>query len=130
MAPTIATTLGALVTAEPALDPIGALKLPARSAYHLKKLRALVAAETTHFHEERTAYIKELGTAREGGFEIKPDSEAWTEFLKRMTELAAIPVELHWGAITLEMLGDQRVSEAELTALGPLFAEPDPETTP
>ena len=60
----IQTTLGALVQAEPALAPICALKLSARSAYHLKKLAQLVAIETEHFHKERDRYITEMGTAR------------------------------------------------------------------
>ena len=124
--PTIATTLGALVQAEPALQPICALKLNARSAYHLKKLAQLVAHETQHFHAERDRYIKELGTDRpDGGFELKPDSEAWPTFVAQLNELAAVPVEIPWGPVTLEMLGDEKVSAQELAALGPLVADPE-----
>jgi hypothetical protein len=125
---TITTTLGALVQAEPALQPICGLKLSAKSAYHLKKLAQLVAIETKHFHTERDALITELGTKRdEGGFELKPDSLRWEEFVTRVGELAAVDVTISWGPITLALLGDEKVSAAELTALGPLFAEPEPE---
>ncbi len=122
---TIPTTLGALVQAEAALAPICALKLSAKSAYHLKKLAQLVAAETKHFHTERDALIRELGTTRDDGtVEVKTDSVRWAEFVTRVGELAAVPVELPWGALTLAMLGDATVSAAELQALGPLFADP------
>jgi hypothetical protein len=127
---TISTTLGALVEAEPALAAICALKLSAKSAYHLKKLAELVAQETKHFHTERDSYIKDLGTARDGGFGIAPDSAAWPVFVEKVTELLAVPVELPWGPITLAMLGDEKVSAQDLTGLGPLLADPDGEITP
>lgn len=122
---TIQTTLGALVQAEPALAPICALKLSAKAAYHVKKLAALVAIETAHFHTERNALITEIGILRADGVsEIQPDSPAFQAFVTRVTELAAVDVTIPWGPITLAMLGDEKVSAAELTALGPLFAEP------
>ena len=125
----IATTLGALVQAEPALAPICALKLSAKSAYHLKKLAQLVAIETKHFHEERDALIKALGNPREGGgFEIAPDTDAFKAFVVQLNELAAIDVTIPWSPITLAMLGDATVSAADLQALGPLFEEPEGET--
>lgn len=126
MTPTITTTLGALVQAEAALAAICALKLSAKSAYHLKKLSQLVAQETKHFHTERDSYITDLGTARDGGgFGIAPDSAAWPVFVEKVTELLAVPVELPWGPITLAMLGDEKVSAQDLTALGPLVADLD-----
>jgi len=126
--PTIHTTLGALVQAEPALGSICQLKLTAKAAYHLKKLAQLVAIETKHFQTERDAYIKELGTARaDGGFELKPDSDQMPAFVAKVTELLAVPVEIAWGPITLALLGEEKVSAQELAALGPLFADPDAE---
>jgi len=126
---TIRTTLGDLVKAEPVLHGLCALKLPALAAYHLKKLRALVAAETSHFNEERDRYVTELGAALDdGAFRITPEHEQWPEFVRRMealvAEWAAVPVEIAWRPVTLELLGDARVSSDDLTALGPLFAEP------
>jgi hypothetical protein len=126
----IATTLGALVQAEPALAPICALKLSAKAAYHLKKLAQLVAQETTHFHAERDALIKDLGNPREGGgFEIAPDTDAFRDFVTQLNELAAIDVTIPWSPITLAMLGDATgLSAADLQALGPLFEEPEDQT--
>jgi hypothetical protein len=133
---TIQTTLGALVQAEPALQAICALSLAAKAAYHVKKLAQLVAQETAHFHAERDRAIRELGTARDGGgYEIKPDGDtvidgqnaALQAFQRRVTDLAAVPVTIAWGPITIDLLGDERVSAAQLLALGPLCADPDGE---
>jgi hypothetical protein len=126
---TITTTLGVLAQAEPALHAIGALKLPAKSAYHVKKLATLVAQETQHFQTERNSYIKELGIAQpDGSVSIAPDSPAMPAFVAKVTELIAVEVVIPWGPITLAMLGDATISAAELQALGPLFAEPDGES--
>jgi hypothetical protein len=127
----ISTTLGELARADVGLAEVGSLKLSPKHAYHLKKLRALVVAELKHYHEERERYVKELGTERVGGgFEIKPDTPQMAEFMKRFDELANIAVVLPWGPITLQMLGDQLVSEQALTSLGALFAEPEHEEAP
>jgi len=121
---TITTTLGALVQAEAALPAICAVKLSPKSAYHVAKLARLVAIDTKHFHVERDALITELGTKRDdGGFELKPDSDQMATFVAKVTELAAVPVEIPWGPIALDMLGDEKVSAQELAALGPLVAD-------
>lgn len=127
MTPSISTTLGSLAQAEAVLASCCTLKLAAKSAYHVAKLARLVAQETRHFYEQRDALIKELGTKREdGGFELKRDSDAFPRFGEQINELAAVPVEIPWSPITLEMFGDEKVSAADLQALGPLFAEPEP----
>jgi len=121
----VRTTLGALVSAEPALATLCALKLSAAAAYHLAKLARLVTTEAKHFHDARHRAITEMGTATGGGFAILPDSPAWPTFVTQLEELAAVAVEIPWGPITVAMLGDQRVAAADLAALGPLFAEPE-----
>jgi hypothetical protein len=128
MTSSITTTLGVLVQAEPALAALAALKLPAKSAYHVKKLATLVAQETQHFQDARNGYIKELGVAQpDGSVSIAPDSPALPTFVEKVTELIAVEVVIPWGPLTLAMLGDEKVSAADLQALGPLFAEPDGE---
>ena len=128
MTSTIQTTLGVLAQAEPALQPICALTLSAKSAYHLKKLAQLVAIETAHFHSERNAYIKDLGVAQpDGSVSIAHDSDQLPEFVRRVTELIAVPVQIHWGPVTLDLLGDAKLSADTLKALGPLFADPESE---
>jgi hypothetical protein len=120
----IRTTLGALVEAESVLTELATIRLPARSAYHLKKLAAMVTSETAHFHAERNAIIAELGTPRtDGGFEIAPGSPVFRTFVTRVTEVAAIDVEVHWGPLTLAMLGDVPITAQQLASLGPLFED-------
>jgi hypothetical protein len=120
----IYTTLGVLMTADPALTAIGTLKLSAKSAYHVMKLQRLVAQETRHFQQQRNAVIEELGTPLEGGgFTILPDSAHWSTYVTRVQELAAVSVEIPWSPVTLEMFGEEPVSAQTLTALGPLLAE-------
>jgi hypothetical protein len=120
----IATTLGALVQAEAALTTLCALKLSAKSAYHLKKLAALVTVELKHYHAERDQYIRTHGTPREdGSVTIGPHADAWPAFVAQMNDLAAVPVEIQCGPITLAMIGDEKVCAADLLALGPLVAD-------
>jgi hypothetical protein len=122
----ITTTLGVLVQAAPALEPLCALKLSAKSAYHLRKLTALVAIETAHFHESRNEYIKELGIAQpDGSVSIAPDSPQFPEYVRRVTDLVAVEVTIPWGPLTLQMLGEEKVSAADLRDLGPLLKEPE-----
>ena len=122
----IQTTLGALADAERALPAICALKLSAKSAYHLQKLARLVAAETKHFHTERDSLIRELGTPKDNGqIEILPTSANFAAFATRIQELGAVPIEIAWAPISLDLIGDEKVSAADLLALGPLFQEPD-----
>lgn len=120
----IKTTIGVLVGAEQALQNICALRLGATSAYHLKKLARLVVEETRHFYSERDALLKEFGTKNGNGWELKSDSERWPEFAERMKDLVAVEVEIAWRPIDLAMLGDEKVSAADLEALGPLLSEP------
>lgn len=121
------TTLGALAAAEPTLQTMCALKLSAKHAYHVQKLTRLVAQETAHFHEQRNALVTEYGTKLdEGPIVVKTDSEHWPVVKAKLDELAAVPVEIPWSPITLDMFGAEKVSAADLQALGPLFAEPEP----
>jgi hypothetical protein len=122
----IATTLGQLVEAEPACRTLCALALPPKAAYHLAKLVRLVMVETAHFTETRDRYIREFGTEvieGNGAFTIGVDHSNWPAFVAQMNELAAVPVEIAWGPVTLEMLGAQPVAAKDLLALGPLFVE-------
>jgi len=121
---TIQTTIGALVQAEPALTALGQLKLSAKAAYHVHKVTALVTGEVRHFHETRDGYITDLGTPADDGKSFTFTPDAALEFNRRVTELAAVPVDLSCTPLALGEFGDAKVSAAELAALGPLFADP------
>lgn len=129
--PAIATTLGALIEAIPALTRLVAHPLPIKVAYHASKLCRLIDAETPHFQAQQTAFFKELAVKRpatrkeqQAGHgqevtEIPPAQR--TEFDRRMKELAALPVTLAWSPVALADLGAITISTGDLLALGPLI---------
>lgn len=138
MRPTIACTLGDCVHAEGALGRIGAQPWPTKTAYHIARLIRGVRAHTKSVEQARRALIKEIGTARaptemeraHGSdpevFEVPPDRMA--EYVKRHGELHDRAVSIEWSPLTVEMLGDARVSGNDLADLGPLLADaPEPE---
>lgn len=129
---TITTTLGALADHEPALKKLTALKLDAKTRYHVVKLRQLVAAETNHFYEQRNELVKELGAEREPTgaerakfgpdtiTEVKPTK--FVEFKRRVAELAGVAVTIPWGPVTSVMLETyDEFTGDDMIAMGPLF---------
>ena len=116
----IATTLGQLVSAEPALAELAKQRLPAKVAYQIARLSRKAGEETKHFHDSRDAAIKELGEEKDGQVVVKPSNIG--AFVLRLNELASIEVELDAQPVAIEALGD--ISAADLLALGPLVAEP------
>lgn len=135
----ITTTLGALVQAEPALGRLLDVRVSMKTAYTLSKLAKLVREETSVYHQQRDALIKELGASREPTAaetalgmqgpvtEVTPENR--TAFFARVAELAAIPVTLAWTPVELAALDGIPMSGADLLALEPLLVE-TPEPTP
>jgi len=133
----IATTLGALVTAEPALERLATERLSVKAAYHVAKLARLVRLETALFHEARQKALLEFGEERDaatpeerarlGPRVITVTPEHAAAFTARLADLTALPVELAWTPLDLEALGDLRITPADLLALGPLIADPKEE---
>lgn len=128
MPPTIPTTLGALATAEAALQHLLAVTFDqaggAKVRYHVVKLARLVAAETAHFYEERNKLITQYGTGEPKT--ILPTSPQLPAFTADLKTLADVPVTLAWGPLTSAMLDPYpAVLGADLLALGPLY-ELDP----
>lgn len=130
---TIETTIGKLAEAEPALTRFLALKVDAKTRYHLMKLAKLVRAELAdHLEAPRQQLFREMGTERPptdaervrsgpaNVIEVSPDK--MPDFLKELDALAAVPVSLPWGPVTAAMVeAYPDVTGAELLALGPLF---------
>lgn len=120
-----ALTLGALVSAEPALMRLAEIRLPIRESYQVIKTLRQVQAETKLFHEQRAAWIKELGQERpatlaEGGqdtvFQVPPANRP--EFMRRLNELGAVTVDLLPRKIHLSGI---EVSAMDLLALEPFI---------
>jgi hypothetical protein len=137
----IETTIGALVEAEPALNRLAALRLDAKTRYHVLKLAKLVAAETKeHFYAPRLDAFKEFAVerpptpaerARNGldpVFDLEPATpENRAACSARLKDLAAVPVSIQWGPVTPTMLdGTPEFTAADMLALGPLFTLDEP----
>ena len=142
----IQTTLGQLVAAaDDTPDQVSALtrlatqRLPVKHAYDVKKIRQLVRPELQHWHDEREAFIKELGAEREPTaaerirfgagkvMAVKPEHEP--AFQQRMAELAALAVSIAWQPIDLSTAGSVAISAHDLEVLGPLVTAGAFETT-
>src|SRR5512142_1510425 len=130
---TISTTLGVLAGAEPVLERWAQFAWPPREAYTVRKLIGLVAQELRPWHEQRTAWIRELGEPdAQGGLRIPPARVP--DFLRRLAEMADITVTLPWGPIPFAALDHAedptthqpvKVPASDLLALGPLLDEPE-----
>ena len=128
----IQTTIGALVEAEPALNKLAGMKLPAKTRYHVVKLAQLVRAELKwHFYDPRHEAFQEFGDKRDPTaaertqfgpdpvLEVPPSKLA--PFRARIRELTEVSVEIPWGPITAEMLEPcDDCTGADMLALGPL----------
>lgn len=131
----IETTLGTLVQAEPALSRLAEARLPARVSYRVARLIRAVGVEVGHFSQEKTKLLKELGQpegpARPDGtqsFTVAP--ERAEEWVRRVTELAAVDVRIELTPIALTDLGDHAMSPADLLTLGPLVVEDEEASRP
>ena len=124
MAQQIDTTLGALAEAQPALQRLGALSLPAKPAYHLSKLIRLVNAAMESYSDVRNKLVTKYGTPvaeTPGMFTFT--AENGDAFTKEVRALNAEPVTIAWSPISLDAWGDVNVSPGDLAALGPLLAD-------
>jgi hypothetical protein len=122
VANTVKTTLGELVTAEPALNRLLEAKLPVKVAYHVAKVARLMKQETAYFNKEREALIRELGeeTMIDGQQAIQVSPAKTAEFSRRLTEIASIEVSLDVRPIALNDVTVE-ISGADVLALGPLL---------
>lgn len=143
------TTLSKLVVAEPALlrlgEPIQTIvdkavvlvpqPVSATTAYRLAKLIKSVRDETEFYRTRYRALIKELGVEREP---TKAEAEQGMQgpvtevasanrdtFTEKVKELDATPVEIEKWLLTVEMLGDVKVSIGDMLALGELISDTD-----
>lgn len=111
------------------LNRLAGLKLRGKAAYHVTKLCRLVTQELNHSEEVRVKLVREVGeTDKDGNVTVPGDKIA--EFQQQLKEAYETPVKLDWNPITLDMIGENEISAADLIALGPLFVEsiePQPE---
>jgi hypothetical protein len=129
----VTVTLGQLVLAESALYRLASQPLAVKAAYRVGRLLKHVRAETATFHDQRTTFIKELGQERDvtpeeakAGLqgplmEVTPDHVA--EFNTRMKDLAGIEMSLTDWLLTVDLLGDLKVTAVDMMLLDPLITD-------
>lgn len=127
----ITTTLGQLVTAEPALERLAGQLLAPRAGYALAKLLAAVAAETAVFTARRQKLGEQYGDVRDatpdeaktvgaGARLLTVRPECLDVFAAGCAELAAIAVSIPLDPFDLEALGTTPIAARDLLLLGPL----------
>jgi len=133
----IDTTLGQLAEAEAAIGRLASARMPFAAAYRVSKLAKAVALELTHFHECRTALVREYGEPRDSTpaeraagaeaavIQVSPASASWPTFVVKARELADVPVTLNVPAFDPSSVPGLEITAGDLVALGPLVMLPD-----
>lgn len=122
--PMIRTTLGAIVTAKPALDKVMTERMPIKMAYALAKLAKVLEPECAMWIQLRDSLLRELGTPHHGNvgsFVFTPEKGA--TFLEKENELKALPVEIDAAPFSLDAIGITAISAADVLALAPLLTD-------
>jgi hypothetical protein len=125
-------TLGQLMLAENALRRLASQSLAIKPAYHVGRLLKIVQIETATFHEQRNAFIKELGVEREATpdevkttgqtklIEVTPENAE--VFAARMKDLSDIDIKISDWLLTLDLLEGVKMTAIDMVLLDPLFA--------
>jgi hypothetical protein len=109
-------TLGTIRAAEPALKKLLTTELPIGTSFKLSKLVKIVDENLQHYENERVKLVKKFGKADDqGNINVQPDQ--MDEFLKGITELHAISVELPYEPVSVESLGEVKMSAVDAAQL-------------
>jgi hypothetical protein len=103
----IKTNLGTLHEAVPAITALLLEKIKVTQAYRLSKIAKEVQTELVTLAEQRTKILKELGVEHEG-VEIPPAKQ--NDYLKSMTELLSISVEINLDPIKLSDIEEANIT--------------------
>lgn len=117
--------LKTIIEITPALQALGATKLPAKIAYRVAKALNLVRPDVMAYEEQRIKLAEELGTLKpEKGVYLFADDNA-TAFDAQLKALLDEDVAITLPTITLNDLGDASIEPMHLAALDGIFiAEP------
>lgn len=131
---TITTTLGAIVSAAPALRRLAAVPLAPRLAYHVAKLLGLLEADLRHYETARVALVRRLGVERPpteaeiaagaAAAVVDVPSAARVAFAEALAALWAVETSVAWGPVPFEALDGSTWTAADLVGLGPFLAAP------
>ena len=85
--------------------------LPLKVKYWLQRLSDNLKSEVASIDEVRNNLIKELGTEKDGNFQIETNSPNFEIFNKQFTELLAEEKEITHAIFTLEQFESLEASE-------------------
>lgn len=123
-------SLGAVVAAEDCLASLSRLKLPAKTAVQLFRMAKVVRGEAEAFHAKRNELMRQMGAERPS---VTPEEHAMgptvlavphdriPAFMKELTELAAVVLDLACKPLPVSALGDIELSIEDLDKLGPFI---------
>ena len=126
-------SVGAVVAAEDCLASLSKLKLPAKAAVQLFKMAKVVRSEAEVFHTKRSELMRQMGVERPSVtpeekalgpsvFALDPsDAQAFQAFMRELTELAAVELDVVCDPIPVSSLGEAQLSLEDLDKLGPFI---------
>lgn len=118
--PGIMAALGELLNGEK--QPDGTVKrhgVPPKAGYWLGRIFRDIVPHQERLEADRADLIRQLGTEEDGSFSIRPDDEAWSEFVPLITALFAETVECA-HTVKLSDLGDDPAIGGLVAVLGDL----------
>lgn len=113
--------LKTLVEITPALQALGATKLPAKIAYRVAKALNLIRADVMAYEEQRITLLRELGTPDKADANIVRLGDNAAAFDEQIKALLDEDVTITLPTITLDDLGDASIEGAHLAALDGIF---------
>lgn len=115
-------TLGEIQAMQEPLKELVAEKMPLRTAFRLNKLFKQIEDQLSFVEKSRVDLVKRLGTDDgAGGYAVQPDK--FEEFRTEFGELLSEEVELDFDGVSIDDLGDIKLSIAATRFLEKLFSE-------
>jgi hypothetical protein len=93
--------------------------LPAKISFKLMKLLNQLNQEVKLIEDQRTKLIKKF--AGEEGNTVKDENK--DQFIKELTEILEESVDISWEPVSIDALGDIKMSVLELSKVQYLFVE-------
>lgn len=125
--------LNELIVIERVLLRIGTQPIAIKTAYHIGKLLKLVQEETKYFKETNESLIKSLGKERACNeaelkqgiqgplWEVLPENIE--QFSLKLKELLEVEITIDKWLLTLELLGELKISSNDMMSLDILIIE-------
>ena len=106
----------------PSLVKLAAMDLPSKQAYWLKRIVKAAESEVRQAEEVRVQLVKKYGEEGEGGI-IVVNTENTEAFTGELNEMLEAEIDLPGDGVTLESLGDIKLSAIDLMKLDWLITD-------